>query len=78
MNKVKFKITATPILIQKVGQLMAICDLGIDSLTSPETFLISWETPTKVDKKYLKKMEKQLKLYYESEGCEVDEITHIK
>lgn len=70
--KVSYEVVYTPSLISKVGKIMSNLDLGISGITAPITEIFSWETTTKIDEKYLKKMEGAIR-----EALRANEVTDI-
>ena len=54
--KVAFKVIYNSSMTEKIGKFMSNCDLGVDEVIYPLTYIYSWETTSLVDKKYLEKM----------------------
>jgi hypothetical protein len=75
-KKVEFIVKYNPKLVNKIGNLMSKLDLGVVGIEMPHYTKIGWNTTTKVNKKYYKLMEKQIRTFYEEQGCTVMEITH--
>lgn len=74
----KFEVEVNPQLIEKVGDLMSRCDLGISGIRKPEFFTCEWDTTTKVDKAYIAKMRKKVKKAFELDGSKVLALKKIK
>jgi hypothetical protein len=53
---IEYEVTYEAPIIIKMSELLAKCDLGIDGISSPNCEKWSWQTTSKVDTKYLKKM----------------------
>ena len=66
--KVEYIITYNPSLIEKTGELMAECDLGITGVEKLESYIVSWNTTDKTPKDYLRKIKKELIKKIEEDG----------
>ena len=74
---VEFTVTYNPALIEKVGEVMSRCDLGVVAIEYLQEVIVQWKTSTLVDDKYIKKMKKQLRKFYIQEGCKVIRIIRV-
>lgn len=74
----KFEVEVNPLLVEKIGDLMSRCDLGVTKVLRPESFICEWDTTTKVSKEYISKMKKKLKEAFELDGSKVLSLKKIK
>ena len=74
----KFRVEVNPSLIEKIGDLMSKCDLGVSRILTPEFYTCEWNTTTKVDKAYKAKMRKRVKEAFELNGDKVLSVKIIK
>ncbi len=70
-------VSYNPKIMVEIGKIMARCDLGITGVRQTQTEVFSWETTAKLNKAYFKKMEKAIKQFIESEGCEFIKVEYI-
>ena len=78
ISKIKFLIEVNPSLIEKIGDFMSKMDLGLDRILRPECVICSWNTTTKIDKAYKKRMKGKVKEAFELDGSKVLSIKIIK
>jgi len=77
VNEVKFEVVYNPDLIIRIGEVMSRCDLGISGAEMPVTIIASWKTTSVINKKYLEKMKKALKMSVEEDGSKVISIKRV-
>ena len=77
-TKVKFMILYQLTIIDRIGDIMSKCDLGITGIESPILDIVSWRTSTKVDLKYINKMKRVLKEAYKRIDKRIIKIKKIK
>jgi len=58
--KVEYEVTYEAPMVIKMSELLAKCDLGVDHISCPNCEKWSWQTTSKIDTKYLKKMAKAI------------------
>lgn len=67
MNKIEFRITYEKKLSsigESLNELLPKLDLGISGFGETETDIVSYNTKTKITKKYINEMEKRLIDFY--------------
>ena len=78
VTEVEYKVTYTTGLINKVSDIMSKLDLGIARIDAPKTSIISFNTTTKVDSKYLANIKKRIIEALEADGDTLISIKRIK
>lgn len=71
MNNLQLEILYLNPLITKIGKIMSKCDLGISGIEKAECEILTIETKTKIDKKYILMMKKQVKKFYKDNDLTV-------
>ncbi len=74
MTRIEFEVAYNPQLIEKVGDFMAKCDLGITGAEMPIINIWSWSTTTKIDAGYVYKMKRAIAEAIEADGSRVISI----
>ena len=77
MNKVEFRITYEKKLSpigESLNELLPKLDLGISGFGETETDIVSYNTKTKITKKYINGMEKRLIDFYNKNSGKVIKI----
>ena len=77
-REVVFRVVYQPELINKISDFMSKMDLGISGVEMPVCEDWRWETTTKVDAKYIKKMNGVIRKGLVATGNTVIMITNVK
>lgn len=64
-KEVKFVVVVQNRMYDKIAKIASAMDLGISGISAPESLAVSYQTTSKIDKKYIAKMTKILKLAFE-------------
>lgn len=75
---VQFRVSFNSPAVEKMSNIVSHFDLGIDSLKSTDSYIITLETTTKVDKKYENKLRKEITKFYQLQGGRILSLERIK
>lgn len=77
-NKIKFEVISQSKLMDQVGDIMSKLDLGLSGISAPVAEIWSWNTPAKIDLKYINKMKRAVKGALEANNMRLIKVRKIK
>ena len=78
-KKVRYEVTFTPALLTKTFDFMSKMDLGITGGEYPHTLIYSWNTTSKTDPAYYRKMNGAIRAGLKAQGVtQIHSIKRIK